>query len=67
VLAGAAEQVPIDPGLLQVSQTPPLQGESQQTPSTQLPVVHSDVPEQATPFPLRVRQTPDAQNSVAAH
>jgi hypothetical protein len=45
VLAGAAEQVPSDPCLLQVSQTPPLQALSQQTPSTQNPVVHCEVPE----------------------
>jgi hypothetical protein len=67
VLAAAAEHVPSDPCLLHVSQTPPLQAPSQHTPSTQNPVVHSEVPEHCLPLVFFAKHTPEAQNSVAAH
>ena len=39
----------------------------QQTPSTQKPVVHCDVPEQAWPLAFFATQTPDAQNWRPVH
>jgi hypothetical protein len=63
--AASAVHVPTRPGRLQASQAPP-QAALQQTPSTQLPLVHALPAAQEAPLPCLGTQAPFSQNCPEA-